>query len=610
MIVKTVSIRGRLVFVFGAFSLLFFAVGLAAHIGLGSVIQNTKASPDLIPLLQKIEISHHDLETSIVELNRLMAGNKDSASGLATADSVLRQKTMPVSAQVRDLLREINKAAKEKTISDQAMLRAASNGRRNLVLISMASVISGLLLVMLVATSVSRPMAKTVAFAEQLARGDFTQTLSVHRKDEFGRLAQALNHLTVRLVRMLREINNGVTTLNASSDNLSSVFTQMNSGAEQTSSQANTVAAAAEEMSANINTVAAACEQASTNVNLVATAAEEMTATVSEIAKNSEKARLITNEAVSQTQNASTKVDDLGAAAQAISQVTEVITEISEQTNLLALNATIEAARAGEAGKGFAVVANEIKELARQTALATQEIKNNISGIQSSTGETVGQIKGVSRIIEQVNEIVSTIATAVEEQSAATREIAANVGQASVGIQEVNTNVAQISSVAGNISREIATVNVATEEIVVSSSQVKISTRDIETLSDKFSQTAAQFQIGGARFDIGTVKGAHMQWRSKLEGLLHGRQALRPEEVVSHHECAFGKWYDGPDCHDIKDISAFRAVGRHHEKVHTYARQIVELFHADQKEKASNLMAAFEEEREKLFLSLDELYLA
>lgn len=159
--------------------------------------------------------------------------------------------------------------------------------------------------------------------------------------------------------------------------------------------------------------------------------AVSMTTTINEIAQNTEKANTITGEAVSEAKGASDNVDELGSAAQEISKVTETVTEISEQTNLLALNATIEAARAGDAGKGFAVVANEIKELARQTAEATQDIKRRIEGIQDSTSGTVTKIQQISKVINDVNDIVSTIASSVEEQSVTTKEIATNVAQAS-----------------------------------------------------------------------------------------------------------------------------------------------------------------------------------
>jgi methyl-accepting chemotaxis protein len=188
-------------------------------------------------------------------------------------------------------------------------------------------------------------------------------------------------------------------------------------------------------------------------------------------------------------------VDELGHAADEISKVTEAITEISEQTNLLALNATIEAARAGEAGKGFAVVANEIKELARQTAAATLEIKNRITGIQDSTADTVTQIEAITGVINEVNEIVGTIATAVEEQSVTSQEIANNVAQASQGIQEVNENVNQSSSVAGTISGDIAEVNSSVQEIADSSSQVNHNSDELSALSGKLRELVGRFKV-------------------------------------------------------------------------------------------------------------------
>jgi methyl-accepting chemotaxis protein len=236
-------------------------------------------------------------------------------------------------------------------------------------------------------------------------------------------------------------------------------------------------------------------EQAATNLNMVATATEQMTASVREIAQNSERARKITDEAVSKAQGTSKKVNDLGNAAQAISKVTEVITEISEQTNLLALNATIEAARAGEAGKGFAVVANEIKELAKQTAEATLEIKNQIEGVQVSTEETVADIGDICEVIAKVDETVGIIAAAVEEQSVTTQDIAGNISQASAGVQEVNGNVAQSTEVTVSISRDIAEVSQASNEMTTSSSQVNISAEELAGMAETINGMVGKFKV-------------------------------------------------------------------------------------------------------------------
>ncbi|MCP4104039.1 MAG: hypothetical protein GY749_00640 [Desulfobacteraceae bacterium] len=313
--------------------------------------------------------------------------------------------------------------------------------------------------------------------------------------DEVTSLASYFNGFISKLQEMVKTIVNSVGVMSTSSAGLSEISEQMTGRAVTMSEKANIVATATEEMSANMNSVAAASEQASTNVKMVATATEEMATTVNEIAQNSEKARSITNEAVYQAKSASDKVNKLGNAAHEISKVTEVITEISEQTNLLALNATIEAARAGEAGKGFAVVANEIKELARQTPEATQDIKNKIEDIQNSTTETVREIGQISDVINKVNEIVSIIATAVEEQSVTTREIAGNIANASIGIEEVNLNVAQSSSVAGDLVGDIVELNESAAEISESISQVNVNAEELSGLADQLKEMVDKFKV-------------------------------------------------------------------------------------------------------------------
>ena len=294
-----------------------------------------------------------------------------------------------------------------------------------------------LLLGVISSRNITRPIKQVVQLARQMSEGDFTHVVDIDQKDEIGMLVKALNRLVTRMEQMLRRVVNGVDTLRSSSTEMTRISEQMARGADVTAEKSNTVAAAAEEMSANMNSVSAASEQATTNVSMVAEAMAGTTQTIKEIARHSEKARTIADSAVSQADQASTKMNALGGAADAISKVTEVITEISDQTNLLALNATIEAARAGEAGKGFAVVANEIKELARQTADATKEIRAKIEDIQHSTEETAGEMHQITAVINEVNDIVSVIATSVETQRTTTEEVAGNVREASQGFGEI-----------------------------------------------------------------------------------------------------------------------------------------------------------------------------
>src|SRR5207237_1395922 len=191
--------------------------------------------------------------------------------------------------------------------------------------------------------------------------------------------------------------------------------------------------------------VAAASEQASANVQSVASATEEMTSSVNEISRQVQESSRIAVEAVKQAQQTDARINELSKAAGRIGDVVKLITAIAEQTNLLALNATIEAARAGEAGRGFAVVASEVKQLASQTAKATDEIGTQIAGMQTATQDSVAAIKEIGGTINRISEIASTIAAAVEEQGAATQEIARNVGEAARGTQQVASNITNVN---------------------------------------------------------------------------------------------------------------------------------------------------------------------
>jgi methyl-accepting chemotaxis protein len=303
-------------------------------------------------------------------------------------------------------------------------------------------------------------------------------------------------------------------------------------------------------------------------------------------------------------------MNELGSAADAISKVTEVITEISEQTNLLALNATIEAARAGEAGKGFAVVANEIKELARQTAQATHEIKAKIGGIQHSTGETVVEMTQISTVINQVNEIVATIATSVDSQLATTQEVAGNVREASLGFEEINENVAQCSQVTGQISADIADVKASADEMTHTSFQVAFNVKELSQLAEKLYAVVDHFHVNPPIFDITEVKKAHMAWLERLTAAIQGDEKISTNDVPDHKSCDLGRWYHSEAGQALADMPGFAEAGRYHEDVHRLAREIVVLINQGARGKANQRMTAFNDARTGLFGELDTLYCA
>jgi methyl-accepting chemotaxis protein len=276
----------------------------------------------------------------------------------------------------------------------------------------------------------------------QATAGDLTVTVPVRGEDPVGQMGETLESFIADLRAKVGRIAEAAQAVGEASETLSVVSSQMGANAEETSAQANVVSAAAEQVSASVGTVA--------------TGTEEMSASIKEIAANATNAASVAGEAVQVAARTNDTVSKLGDSSAEIGQIIKVITSIAQQTNLLALNATIEAARAGEAGKGFAVVANEVKELAKETARATEDISQKIEAIQTDTGDAVVAIGSIGEIIEQISGIQNTIASAVEEQAATTAEIGRNVTEAARGSNEIAQNISTVAEAAGSTSAGVS----------------------------------------------------------------------------------------------------------------------------------------------------------
>lgn len=435
--------------------------------------------------LEEYQNKYSNFVSMIIDANYLEAGEYVN-NELAEAHSILMVRSD----------NQVNKSISDISKQNEMIRKNLSSSSYIVIITALIVIFVGLAISIFVVQSIISGLKNIINILKDIAQGEGNLTKRVvESDDELGEVAHWFNTFINKIQILIKQIADNSDTLTVSSIDLKNASSTLSSRAKDMSSRSNMVATTTEAAAGNVNNISSSAEVVSNSVSVFASSIEEMSATINEVAKNCQKEVQVALEANREVKVTQELMGKLGISAGEIGKVIETINDIADQTNLLALNATIEAASAGDSGKGFAVVASEVKELAKQTANATEEIRNQIEEMQKNTTDSVDAIEKIADIINDVNLISATISSAVEEQSSTINEVTVSMSDTNNSVSNVAHKVKETSEGLSDVASNITEVNNSANETYSGVEKIKKQSENLATISEDLENIVKQFKV-------------------------------------------------------------------------------------------------------------------